>query len=214
MKINEVERATGITKKNIRFYEEEGLLQPSRNLQNGYRDYSPQDVETLRRIKFLRKLNIPIADIKKVQNNYLTLEDCIRRHLIVLERERRNMESVEKFCHGLLAENVTLESMDVGRLLSDMENLEEGGTRFMDVRRKDRKAQKKTALTAACLAMALMLVPIGITLWAIHEGENIPLVAAMLLVGLPLLGIAGVVLALRERMREIEGGELDEAAKY
>ncbi len=84
----------------------------------------------------------------------------------------------------------------------------------MDVRKKGRRAQKKTALTAACLAMALMLVPVGITLWAIHEGEDIPLLATMLLVGLPLLGIAGVVLALRERMREIEGGELDEAAKY
>ena len=31
MKINEVERLIGITKKNIRFYEELGLLNPNRN---------------------------------------------------------------------------------------------------------------------------------------------------------------------------------------
>jgi len=31
MKINEVEALVGITKKNIRFYEEKGLLSPSRN---------------------------------------------------------------------------------------------------------------------------------------------------------------------------------------
>ena len=30
MKINEVEAAVGVTKKNIRFYEEEGLISPSR----------------------------------------------------------------------------------------------------------------------------------------------------------------------------------------
>ena len=32
MKINEVEALVGITKKNIRFYEEQGLLKPGRNL--------------------------------------------------------------------------------------------------------------------------------------------------------------------------------------
>ena len=37
MKINEVEAAVGVTKKNIRFYEEEGLISPSREPGNGYR---------------------------------------------------------------------------------------------------------------------------------------------------------------------------------
>ena len=36
MKINEVEKIIGITKKNIRFYEKEGLLSPCRNKENGY----------------------------------------------------------------------------------------------------------------------------------------------------------------------------------
>ena len=55
MKINEVEAAVGVTKKNIRFYEEEGLISPSREPGNGYRSYSQADVERLRRIKLLRK---------------------------------------------------------------------------------------------------------------------------------------------------------------
>ena len=51
MKINEVEAAVGVTKKNIRFYEEEGLIHPGREPGNGYRSYSAADVERLRRIK-------------------------------------------------------------------------------------------------------------------------------------------------------------------
>ena len=51
MKINEVEAAVGVTKKNIRFYEEEGLITPGREPGNGYRSYSQTDVERLRRIK-------------------------------------------------------------------------------------------------------------------------------------------------------------------
>lgn len=43
MKINEVEAAVGVTKKNIRFYEEEGLITPGREPGNGYRSYSQAD---------------------------------------------------------------------------------------------------------------------------------------------------------------------------
>ena len=50
MKINEVEALVGITKKNIRFYEEQGLLKPGRNSQNGYREYGPGEVEQLKQI--------------------------------------------------------------------------------------------------------------------------------------------------------------------
>ena len=35
MKINEVEAAVGVTKKNIRFYEEEGLISPRREHGSG-----------------------------------------------------------------------------------------------------------------------------------------------------------------------------------
>lgn len=48
MKINEVEQQVNITKKNIRFYEQQGLLSPKRNLENGYRDYSEEDVTELK----------------------------------------------------------------------------------------------------------------------------------------------------------------------
>lgn len=58
MKINEVEALVGIPKKNIRFYESEGLLKPERS-SNGYRDYSEEEAEILRRIKLLRKLGSP-----------------------------------------------------------------------------------------------------------------------------------------------------------
>ena len=66
MKINEVEAAVGVTKKNIRFYEEEGLITPGREPGNGYRSYSQADVERLRRIKLLRKLDVPLAEIREM----------------------------------------------------------------------------------------------------------------------------------------------------
>lgn len=58
MKIKQVEELVGITRKNIRFYEEQGLLSVER-AENGYREYSLKDVKRLQEIRFLRKLFIP-----------------------------------------------------------------------------------------------------------------------------------------------------------
>ena len=41
MTIGELERELGMTRANIRFYEQEGLLSPHRG-ENGYRDYAPE----------------------------------------------------------------------------------------------------------------------------------------------------------------------------
>ena len=65
MKIQQVEELVGISKKNIRFYEEQGLLRPGR-AENGYREYRQADVLRLKEIKLLRKLAVPIEDIRAV----------------------------------------------------------------------------------------------------------------------------------------------------
>ena len=85
MKIQQVEELVGITKKNIRFYEHEGLLSPKRS-ENGYRDYTQKDVETLKKIRLLRSLSFPIEEIRRLQAGALTMEDGARRQIIVLER--------------------------------------------------------------------------------------------------------------------------------
>ena len=82
MTIQEVERQSGMTRANIRFYEEKRLLTPQRQ-PNGYRDYSAADVETLRRVRLLRSLDISIDTIRALQSGERTLE------AVLAERERR-----------------------------------------------------------------------------------------------------------------------------
>ena len=82
MTIQEVERQSGMTRANIRFYEEKGLLTPQRQ-PNGYRDYSAADVETLQRVRLLRSLDISIDTIRALQSGERTLE------AVLAERERR-----------------------------------------------------------------------------------------------------------------------------
>ena len=213
MKINQVERAIGITKKNIRFYEQEGLLKPSR-VANGYRDYSPEDLETLRHIKLLRKLDVPIEEIKRLQSGNLTLEDCLHRHLIVLRRRRSNLEAAENFCRSILDRGTDLKNMDVEKLLQEMEQQEEGGIRFVDNHRGDKRQQKKNAIVAAMIVILIATPGIIVPIWVYAVIPDIPLWLIVIMMLLPAVLITGILLALKERLNEIKGGELNEASKY
>lgn len=63
MKIKQVEELVGITRKNIRFYEDQGLLNVER-AENGYREYHQADVIRLQEIKLFRKMDISIEEMK------------------------------------------------------------------------------------------------------------------------------------------------------
>jgi DNA-binding transcriptional MerR regulator len=63
MLINQVSRTTGLTKKAIEYYTSQELVSPS-VLENGYRDYSENDVEALSKIFVLRRLDIGTDEIK------------------------------------------------------------------------------------------------------------------------------------------------------
>ena len=130
MKINEVETLVGISKKNIRFYEEQKLLSPKRNVENSYRDYGEEEIQTLHRIKLLRKLGIPIEEIRQMLLGTHTVADGMRRHLVSLERERRNLEQSITLCRELQVLEIPINAMDTEKILSQMEEMEKEGTSF------------------------------------------------------------------------------------
>ncbi len=211
MKINEVEQVVGITKRNIRFYEKEGLLAPGRNTGNGYRDYDESDAQMLKKIKLLRKLAMPIEEILKVQKGILTAEDALRRHVIKLERDSVNLEQTKWLCTQMAEAAQPLDTMDPDVYLAQMERMEREGTRFMSIS-KDRK-QRYTAMTAAFIIIAFAALVTGLLLWA-FIADHVPALVAALILLFPAAVIIGVSMALKQRIKEIKEGEENAAAKY
>lgn len=211
MKINKVEELVGITKKNIRFYEEKGLITPARNEENRYREYSEEDVDTLRKIKLLRQLSIPIDEIAKLQKGHLTLEDCMRRHRIYLDREEDNIRQKKSICLQIEESKEQLLHLDTEKYFHLMKEMESEGVRFMNVNHVDKK--RKAPIVSAITMIAIMIATIALLIWG-YMVEPLPLVFFALIVAIPLVVIVGVLLALKDRMRQIEGGEEDAASKY
>ncbi len=210
MKINEVEQLVGISKRNIRFYEKEGLLSPGRNADNGYRDYGEEDVETLHKIKLLRKLDVPLEEIRRMQQGELTLADGLLRHVIQLERAQKNLGTMRSLCQELARTDEQLPNLDAGRWLAEMERMEqEEGTQFVNIRKKDTRKRYVGPVVAAAVFVGLMAGIIGLILWAISldPADAPPLWLLLILIAVPSAVIVGVLLALWQRLKQIQGGE-------
>ena len=216
MKINEVEALVGITKKNIRFYEEKGLLSPDRNSENGYRDYGQAEVDALRRIKLLRKLGVPIEEIRRMQQGAQTVGDGMRRHLVTLERERKNLEESVKLCELLKERTEPLNELNAEEVLAEMEKLEQSGTTFQNKQRQDVRIRyvAPVAIAAAMVALLAALAALFIWGYAQEPSEAPPLAVAAVFLAIMGLMICGVLYALFQRIREIGKGEIDDAKKY
>lgn len=101
MKIKEIEERTGISSHNIRFYEKEKLIVPERNPINGYREYTENDVELLKRIKLLRMLDIPVSDIRECIERRKNLPDILIRHLDSIKAEENRIRQNHLLCEQL-----------------------------------------------------------------------------------------------------------------
>lgn len=62
MLVNEIAEKVGMTKRAIKYYEEKQLIAIKKD-ENGYRNYTEEDIKTLQKISVYRKLGIGINDI-------------------------------------------------------------------------------------------------------------------------------------------------------
>jgi MerR family copper efflux transcriptional regulator len=66
LKIGDVSERSGLTVKTIRFYCDEGLIEPASRSVGGFRLFSPDVFADLTFIRTLRALEIPLPDVLKI----------------------------------------------------------------------------------------------------------------------------------------------------
>lgn len=125
MTIKELETSLGMTRANIRFYEQEGFLTPERGA-NNYRIYSEEDVETLRKIKLLRQLGLPLDTIKQVQSGELGLDTALARQQRTLEEQRAELAWADRVCASMRSDRVEYATLDAQKYLDTLDRPAEG----------------------------------------------------------------------------------------
>ena len=127
---------------------------------------------------------------------------------------KEGLSKMQDMCERLILEHRSLESLNAEDCLEEIEQMEKEGAKFMNVNKTDvHNKKRKGAIIGAAVMTLLMLLTIIIIFWA-NIQDPIPTGLFLLLEGIPIVIIVGTLIALAGRMKEIEGGEEDEASKY
>ena len=122
MNIKQASEQSGVSAPNIRFYEKEGLFTPARRKGNDYRDYTAGDVRTLKLIRMLRMLDVPLPTIKAVLRGEQPLQQALQAQQTVLEQQAAQLAAAMQFCADLARQAPQADTLDVDACLTRMEH--------------------------------------------------------------------------------------------
>lgn len=103
--IGEFSKVTGLTVKTLRFYHEEGLLEPTCvDEQSGYRYYDASKIEAARVIAFLRSLEFPVAEIREMlRGSEADMTAALVRQRKLIEERMKKLRQVAQSLDQFLA---------------------------------------------------------------------------------------------------------------
>jgi len=109
LNIGEAARASGVSAKMIRHYEDIGVLPQPPRTAAGYRLYRDTDVHTLRFVQRARELGFPMKEVgalvglwRNARRSSADVHRLAGRHLAALERKIEQMEAMRRTLRHLL----------------------------------------------------------------------------------------------------------------
>lgn len=106
MLINEVAKRCDVTKKAIQYYVSQGVIIPT-VLENGYSDFSEEDVKLLNKVVLYRRLGLSVPEIKRVLENQNDVKGIWYQRVLELEREKVKQEILRQLSEGVDIEDLS-----------------------------------------------------------------------------------------------------------
>lgn len=141
MKISEVMIITGLTKKAINYYEEKGLINPSVEINNNYRNYTKEDIERLKEIAVLRSFNLSVKKIKEILISPEKIGSVFKEQLNTLKIQIENMGRCQEILKSCL-NNANSISPNIKKVTDDMILLKES----LDMNEREKEGYMKKQL--------------------------------------------------------------------
>ena len=118
MKIKEISQITGLTKKTIRYYEAEGLLNPEKQWVNGreYRNYSQTDVAQLEKIAALRKARFSVEEIRHIESVPDDIPAVFQSYRQRLQHEQRDLSAVLAVINNISTDDLSSEDQLIAQM--------------------------------------------------------------------------------------------------
>jgi len=126
--VKELSKLAGITPRTLHYYDEIGLLKPSRIGDNGYRYYGEQAVLRLQQIMLFRELEVPLEEIGQlIDNPGFNAQGTLEKHKRNLEKKIEHLQKIMNTVENTLSyikgeNNMTQKQLFAG--LSDEQQAE------------------------------------------------------------------------------------------
>ncbi len=103
MNIKNAKQLTGISEQMIRFYEKKNIIQPKRDLENGYRLYTNHEIFLMVLARSYNSLGIPLNDVLDYihPNDFMQLSDNLESTIENLKKQEKWIKQKILYAHDL-----------------------------------------------------------------------------------------------------------------
>lgn len=107
MTVNDVSKMTGVSIRTLHYYDEIGLLKPTKYTDSDYRLYDDAALEKLQQILLFRELEFPLKDIKEIVNRSdFDKTKALEQQIELLELKKEHIENLLNMCKYLKVKRV------------------------------------------------------------------------------------------------------------
>ncbi|MFF8384665.1 helix-turn-helix domain-containing protein [Streptomyces kanasensis] len=118
--IGELARRTGLPVRTIRFWSDNGVVEPTDRSTGGYRLYDPDAVARLDLVRTLRELGLDLDTVRRVLARQVTVHDVAAAHLRAVEAELRTLHVRRAVLRRVARHGTTTEEMRLMHELTRM----------------------------------------------------------------------------------------------
>ncbi|MST71458.1 MerR family transcriptional regulator [Mogibacterium kristiansenii] len=132
--------------------------------ENGYRDFSDEDVKIINRIKTLRMLDVPIPEIKKLFDGDVQLEAVLEERLSEMNLQAKVLDNRMESCRRIIKEGMELVDISPEVLSGNREEWSEKLRHIVDEDIDKRFILKGVAFTTAfavCVKFTVVVLTMG-----------------------------------------------------
>ena len=180
MKIGEAAKETGLSISNIRFYEKKGLLEPARDQESKYRNYTEEDILRLKKIIIFRKMDLSVEQIAAMLKGKTDAKEVLKNQEQELFNKIREMEGALELCRILEKEEVPLD-IEPEQYLDYIAQEEKKGKKFSKAEELlDGMLESAEALSGGMQSVGFWRAILGSYAWL---GKYLNLIFWLLVVG-------------------------------
>ena len=114
MSVHEVAKLTGITARTLHYYDEIGILKPTRLTEAGYRMYDDTALSRLQSILLFRELEFPLKEIKAILDSpNFDASEAITQQIELLELQYKHIGELITFAREIQNKGTTAMNFEV-----------------------------------------------------------------------------------------------------